>query len=184
MTRAQAVFLISEMESTKSDEGLSSVNNVDRHTKSQHVQSHTRRRGDSVASGDDKQRSRSRKRSRSYSSDSYSRSSRSSSSRGSERRSKSKHHKKKSRSKSRRRKEKRKKRKSKKESKKRSKKSRRKSAEDEDDSSSSSGSDDGPNVRRSVITGKKIKMHIEKDADDIARESARKDLLKFMNSSL
>ena len=82
------------------------------------------------------------------------------------------------------RKEKRKKRKSKKESKKRSKKSRRKSAEDEDDSSSSSGSDDGPNVRRSVITGKKIKMHIEKDADDIARESARKDLLKFMNSSL
>ena len=38
-------------------------------------------------------------------------------------------------------------------------------------------------VRRSVITGKKIKMHIEKTEDDLQQEQARKDLLRFMNSS-
>jgi hypothetical protein len=39
-------------------------------------------------------------------------------------------------------------------------------------------------VKRSVITGKKIKMHINKTEDDLVREKARKDLLKFMNQSL
>jgi hypothetical protein len=39
-------------------------------------------------------------------------------------------------------------------------------------------------VRRSVISGKKIKMHIEKTQDDLIREKARKDILKFMNSSV
>ena len=53
----------------------------------------------------------------------------------------------------------------------------------DDDSSSSSG-EDGPDVKRSVITGKKIKMHIDKTEDDLVREKARKDLLKFMNQSL
>jgi hypothetical protein len=27
-------------------------------------------------------------------------------------------------------------------------------------------------------------MHVDKDADDLVREKARKDLLKFMNQSL
>jgi hypothetical protein len=39
-------------------------------------------------------------------------------------------------------------------------------------------------VRRSVITGRKIKMHIEKTDEDLVREKQRKELLKFMNSSL
>lgn len=63
------------------------------------------------------------------------------------------------------------------------KKDRKRSKQYSDDSSSSSG-EDGPNVKRSVITGKKIKMHIDKDDDDLVREKARKDLLKFMNQSL
>jgi len=39
-------------------------------------------------------------------------------------------------------------------------------------------------VRRSAISGKKIKMHIDKTDDDIVREKARKEMLKFMNSAL
>ena len=39
-------------------------------------------------------------------------------------------------------------------------------------------------VRRSAISGKKIKMHIDKTSDDLVREKARKDLLQFMNSSI
>jgi hypothetical protein len=38
-------------------------------------------------------------------------------------------------------------------------------------------------VRRSAITGKKIKMHIEKSEDDLLQEQSRKELLRFMNSS-
>ena len=37
-------------------------------------------------------------------------------------------------------------------------------------------------VRRSAITGKKIKMNIDKDEDDLARDRGRKELLQFMNS--
>jgi len=51
-------------------------------------------------------------------------------------------------------------------------------------SSDSSGDDDDPNVRRSAISGKKIKMHIDKTADDLVRDKARKEMLKFMNQSL
>mmetsp|Transcript_32972 Transcript_32972/g.38180 ORF Transcript_32972/g.38180 Transcript_32972/m.38180 type:complete len:296 (+) Transcript_32972:46-933(+) len=53
-----------------------------------------------------------------------------------------------------------------------------------DSTSSDSSSSGGDNVRRSVISGKKIKMHIDKTADDLFREKARKDLLRFMNSSV
>lgn len=42
--------------------------------------------------------------------------------------------------------------------------------------------DESPKVRRSVITGKKLKMHIEKDEDYLVQEKARKELLEFMNS--
>ena len=57
-----------------------------------------------------------------------------------------------------------------------------KSKRADDDNSSFSGDDD-PNTRRSAISGKKIKMHIDKDDDDLVREKARKELLRFMNSS-
>ena len=43
--------------------------------------------------------------------------------------------------------------------------------------------DDEEGERRSVITGKKIKLHIEKTDDDLKQEQARKQLLEFMNSS-
>jgi hypothetical protein len=35
-----------------------------------------------------------------------------------------------------------------------------------------------------VISGKRIKMHIDKTEEDLVREKARKEMLKFMNSSL
>lgn len=50
-------------------------------------------------------------------------------------------------------------------------------------SSSSSESSNDNNVRRSVISGKKIKMHIHKTEEDLTRDKARREMLKFMNSS-
>ena len=109
-----------------------------------------------------------KKRRRSYSSSSDSNST------DSRRRKKNKKHKKRSKSKKRR------------EKKKSSKKEQRKksSGHSDDSSSSSSDGEDGPEVRRSVITGKKIKMHIDKTDDDLVRERARKEMLKFMNQSV
>jgi len=49
---------------------------------------------------------------------------------------------------------------------------------------STSDDNNDSNVKRSAISGKKIMMHIEKTEDDLVREKARKELLKFMNSSL
>jgi hypothetical protein len=114
------------------------------------------------------------KRRRSCSSSSFSSSS------SSRDRKRSKKHKKKSRSKSKKRRHSKDKNSS---SKKTSKKKSKSKSKHSDNSSSSSG-EDGPDVKRSVITGKKIKMHVDKDADDLVREKARKDLLKFMNQSL
>jgi hypothetical protein len=68
-----------------------------------------------------------------------------------------------------------------KEEKKQKKKSKHRSRIDDEESSSSSGEDDAP---RSVISGKRIKMHVEKTKDDMAQGKMRKDLLKFMNSSV
>eukprot|EP00518_Triparma_eleuthera_P004170 CAMPEP_0182455142 /NCGR_PEP_ID=MMETSP1319-20130603/1444_1 /TAXON_ID=172717 /ORGANISM="Bolidomonas pacifica, Strain RCC208" /LENGTH=299 /DNA_ID=CAMNT_0024653179 /DNA_START=69 /DNA_END=968 /DNA_ORIENTATION=+ len=76
------------------------------------------------------------------------------------------------------------KKKHKKDSKKKSQRSSSSSSSGSDsdsDSSSSSSSDDG--ALRSSITGKKIRMHIEKDEDDLMREKARKEMLQFMNST-
>merc|ERR1712079_386398 len=67
--------------------------------------------------------------------------------------------------------------------KKRSRKKDRKKSEKSTVRSSSDSSSDDENVPRSSITGKKIKMYIKKTKDDLIREKARKDLLKFMNSS-
>lgn len=47
-----------------------------------------------------------------------------------------------------------------------------------------SSSDDDANVRRSAITGRRIKMHVDKDAGDLVLEKARKDFLRYVNSSL
>jgi hypothetical protein len=74
--------------------------------------------------------------------------------------------------------ERRKKKRKKKEKKKRKKKKKKRRHQDDD----SAGSDE-EGVRRSVITGRKIKMHIEKSEDDLAHDKARKELLRFMNSS-
>merc|ERR1712238_116336 len=41
-----------------------------------------------------------------------------------------------------------------------------------------------PEERRSVISGKKIKLHIDKSEEDLAQDEARKNLLEFMNSSV
>lgn len=51
-----------------------------------------------------------------------------------------------------------------------------------DSEGSSSDDSDDPRVRRSVITGKKIKMRLEKDEHDKALDRGRKELLRFMNS--
>jgi hypothetical protein len=103
-------------------------------------------------------KSKKKKRKRHYSSDSSS-----SSDESEERHRRKKHHK---RDKKKRRK---------KEKKKRSSKRR-----DND----SSDSDNGEEVRRSIITGKKIKMKIDKTREDVAQDEARKNFLKFMNQSV
>ncbi|KAF9788273.1 hypothetical protein BJ322DRAFT_1048047 [Thelephora terrestris] len=38
-------------------------------------------------------------------------------------------------------------------------------------------------VRRSILTGKKIKLKVHKDAADLERDSNREELLQFLNSS-
>lgn len=49
--------------------------------------------------------------------------------------------------------------------------------------SESDSSDDEPGVRRSAITGKKIRMRLENQTnEDQARAAGRKHLLQFMNS--
>lgn len=80
----------------------------------------------------------------------------------------------------------------KKDKKKRVKERKHSSKKDRDDSgssSSSSGSDsesssssDDSNVRRSIITGKKIKMHRESTAEDKLLEMERAAKRHFMNS--
>lgn len=41
---------------------------------------------------------------------------------------------------------------------------------------------DDPDVRRSVITGKRIMMNLDRTNEDHARERGRKQLLQFMNA--
>jgi hypothetical protein len=43
--------------------------------------------------------------------------------------------------------------------------------------------DSGGEIRRSVISGEKIQMKIDKTAEDLVQDQARKQLLDFMNSS-
>lgn len=72
----------------------------------------------------------------------------------------------------------------KKSSRKEKKHKKKKSKQDDNRYSDGSSSSDEEGVRRSVITGKKIKMHIDKDADDVAHERARRELLRYMNASI
>ncbi|GMH91746.1 hypothetical protein TrST_g1838 [Triparma strigata] len=81
-------------------------------------------------------------------------------------------------------KKKKKKRKDKKEKKKKHKKDKKKKRKLDDSSSSSSDSSDSDGALRSSITGKKIKMNLHKTDEDLMRDEARKEMLKFMNSSL
>ena len=69
-------------------------------------------------------------------------------------------------------------------SKEKSRKNRKINNNNETSSSVSDDDSDEPNVRRSAISGGKIKMHIKKTDDDIVRERVRKEILKFMNSVL
>jgi hypothetical protein len=71
--------------------------------------------------------------------------------------------------------------KQKKEKKRKKKKSKHRGHTGNMENSSSSSDEDAP---RSVITGKKIKMHVEKTKDDVAQEKMRRNLLRFMNSSI
>jgi len=66
-----------------------------------------------------------------------------------------------------------------------SKKDKKKKKKRSRDSSSSSSSDsDDDSVRRDAISGKKIKMSIKKDEDDMIMEAQRKASLEFMNSQI
>lgn len=56
------------------------------------------------------------------------------------------------------------------------------SGADSSDNDSEDSSDDDPNVRRSAISGKKIKLKIDKTKHDVVMDRARKDMLKFYNS--
>mmetsp|Transcript_33622 Transcript_33622/g.104133 ORF Transcript_33622/g.104133 Transcript_33622/m.104133 type:complete len:148 (+) Transcript_33622:274-717(+) len=62
------------------------------------------------------------------------------------------------------------------------KKKRKRSDSSSSDSSDSSSGSDGSDVVRSAISGKRIKMRVEKSADDKAQEEGRKALLRHMNS--
>jgi len=66
-----------------------------------------------------------------------------------------------------------------------SKKDKKKKKKRSRDSSSSSSSDsDDDSVRRDAISGKKIKMSIKKDEEDMIMEAQRKASLEFMNSQI
>lgn len=53
------------------------------------------------------------------------------------------------------------------------------SSSDDDDSS-----DDGDNTRRSVISGKKIKMKVHRTKEMKRRDENRKNLLQFLNQTM
>ena len=67
---------------------------------------------------------------------------------------------------------------------KKDKKKKKKRSRDSSSSSSSSSDSDDDSVRRDAISGKKIKMSIKKDEDDMIMEAQRKASLEFMNSQI
>ena len=73
---------------------------------------------------------------------------------------------------------KREKKKRKKEKKRRKKEKKRKRSSSSSSSSSSSGSD----VVRSAVSGKRIKLKVDKSAEDRARDAGRREMLRYMNA--
>ena len=73
---------------------------------------------------------------------------------------------------------KREKKKRKKEKKRRKKEKKRKRSASSSSSSSSSGSD----VVRSAVSGKRIKLKVDKSAEDRARDAGRREMLRYMNA--
>ena len=72
---------------------------------------------------------------------------------------------------------KREKKKRKKEKKRRKKEKKRKRS-----SSSSSSSSSGSDVVRSAVSGKRIKLKVDKSAEDRARDAGRREMLRYMNA--
>ena len=73
---------------------------------------------------------------------------------------------------------KREKKKRKKEKKRRKKEKKRKRSSSSSSSSSSSGSD----VVRSAVSGKRIRLRVDKSAEDRARDAGRREMLRYMNA--
>ena len=73
---------------------------------------------------------------------------------------------------------KREKKKRKKEKKRRKKEKKRKRSASSSSSSSSSGSD----VVRSAVSGKRIRLRVDKSAEDRARDAGRREMLRYMNA--
>ena len=73
---------------------------------------------------------------------------------------------------------KREKKKRKKEKKRRKKEKKRKRSSSSSSSSSSSGSD----VVRSAVSGKRIRLKVDKSAEDRARDAGRREMLRYMNA--
>ena len=71
-----------------------------------------------------------------------------------------------------------KKRKKEKKRRKKEKRKRKRSASSSSSSSSSSGSD----VVRSAVSGKRIKLKVDKSAEDRARDAGRREMLRYMNA--
>ena len=61
---------------------------------------------------------------------------------------------------------------------KKEKRKRKRSASSSSSSSSSSGSD----VVRSAVSGKRIKLKVDKSAEDRARDAGRREMLRYMNA--
>ena len=61
-------------------------------------------------------------------------------------------------------------------------KKRRKKEKKRKRSSSSSSSSSGSDVVRSAVSGKRIKLRVDKSAEDRARDAGRREMLRYMNA--
>ena len=61
-------------------------------------------------------------------------------------------------------------------------KKRRKKEKKRKRSSSSSSSSSGSDVVRSAVSGKRIKLKVDKSAEDRARDAGRREMLRYMNA--
>ena len=61
-------------------------------------------------------------------------------------------------------------------------KKRRKKEKKRKRSSSSSSSSSGSDVVRSAVSGKRIRLRVDKSAEDRARDAGRREMLRYMNA--